>query len=53
MLVLAGIAEDRTASRDWIRENVDVRWLTRDELGMEIKWAECFVIGALRPKLNK
>ena len=53
MLVTAGIAKDRSGSRDWIRGNVDIRWLTRVELGVDIKWAEYFALGALRPKLNK
>lgn len=53
VLVIAGIAKDRSESQEWIRSNVDIRWLTSVELGMEIKWAEYFALGVLRPKLNK
>ncbi len=53
VLVIAGIAKDRSESQEWIRDNVDIRWLTYDELDMAITSAEHFAIGALRPKLNK
>ena len=52
-LLREGIAQSLIESRDWIRDKVAIRWLTYDELGMDIKFAEHFAIGALRPKLNK
>ena len=53
VLVISGIAKDRSESHEWINANVDIRWLTHDELEMDIKWAEYFALGALRPRLNK
>ena len=38
--------------RVWIKENVSIRWLTKDKLGMRMSLAEHFAIGALRPKFN-
>ncbi|MDE2861028.1 MAG: GIY-YIG nuclease family protein [Chloroflexota bacterium] len=52
-LVRQRVANDRSESQEWIKSNVDLRFLTSEELGMEVKWAEHFAIGALRPKLNK
>ena len=52
-LVREDLAPNLPESRDYIRENVVLRWLTREVSEMEIKWAEHFAIGALRPRLNR
>ena len=51
-LVKKGHSHDKSGSRDWIRNNVVIRYTPSVELNMDIKWAEHFAIGALRPKLN-
>lgn len=51
-LVKEGLADDVRAGRRWIEKNVKVRWLTDDEFDMDIKFAEYFVIGVLRPPFN-
>lgn len=52
-LVVDGVVESVNEGRKWIRENVGIRWITSNELGMCIKWAEYFAIGVLRPRFNK
>lgn len=39
--------------REWLKENVLIRWLTEDQCEMGRKLAEQFAIAALRPKYNK
>ena len=51
-LVKKGYYRDKSESRDWSKDNVVIRYMTSAELNMDIKWAEHFAIGALRPKLN-
>ena len=47
------VADDRSESQEWIKSLVDIRFLTNEELGMDARWAEHFLIAALRPQLNK
>lgn len=46
------LLKDKNEGKSWIEENVEVRWLTEDEFDMDIKFAEHFAIGVLRPPLN-
>ena len=49
----AGWVEDhRQPARDWIRENVVIRYLTSDEFDVDVASAEAYVIDALNPRLN-
>lgn len=52
-LVVEGIVKNKHQGREWIRDNVAVRWMTINELDTGIKWAEYFAIAVLRPKFNK
>ena len=52
-LVIDGVVESIPEGREWMVDNVAVRWMTVDELDTSIQWAEHFVIAALRPMLNK
>ena len=52
-LALEGVVRNRSDAKEWIRSNVVIRWVTRCELSMEIKWAEHFAIAVLRPDFNK
>lgn len=52
-LVKEGKVASVPSGREWIKDNVVIRWVTRDELNLEIKWAEYFAIGILRPDFNK
>ena len=45
--------ESKYHIRKWMESITVVQYLTSDEFDMDIKWAENFVIGVLRPKLNK
>ena len=40
-------------SQNWIRENVVLHWLTEDDIGMDLKFAESFAIGVLQPEYNR
>ena len=51
-LVCRGVAKNKPDARRWIMERVGIRWLTADQLGMEIRWAENFLIAVLRPEFN-
>ena len=49
----AGWVEDhRQPAKDWIKENVVIRYLTSDEFDMDVDSAERYVIDALDPRLN-
>ena len=52
-LVVKGLVGSVVEGRTWIKENVSIRWLSGDELGTCIKWAEHFAIATLRPRFNK
>jgi hypothetical protein len=52
-LMVDGVVESVPQGRNWIRDNVVIRWITDNELDMCLKWAEHFAIGVLRPKFNK
>ena len=52
-LVTEGIVENIPEGREWIRDNVAVHWMTRNEFDTCIRWAEHFAIAVLRPKFNK
>ena len=52
-LVVEGVAENIPEGREWIVDNVAIRWLTANDLDTCIKWAEHFAIAVLRPKFNK
>ena len=38
--------------RDWIKENVVIRWMTSNEFNMDVREAESYAIRNLRPLLN-
>ena len=46
------LLKNKDERKSWIKKNVEVRWLTEDEFDMDIKFAEYFVIGVLRPPFN-
>ena len=52
-LTMEGVVSDKTEGRNWIRENVVIRYLVKSEFDMDIKIAEHFAIAVLRPKFNK
>ena len=53
MLVSQWVVDSIAEGRRWIKDNVYVRWLNRNELDTCIRWAEHIAIAVLRPKLNK
>ena len=44
---------NRDKARKWIAEHISIGWLTENEVGMELKFAENFVIGVLQPEFNR
>ena len=52
---LVGQEEVKTLkeAREWIKANVVIRWMTSNELGMDIRQAERLVIRVLQPRFNK
>ena len=52
-LMVDGVVESVSKGRKWIMDNVAIRWMTGNELGMCVKWAEHFTIAVLRPRFNK
>lgn len=53
ILVNNNIARTRLEGRKWMEERCAVLYLTGDELVVDIKIAEHFIISILRPKFNK
>lgn len=54
-LVKDGVSSDREEAKLWIRENCTAQWLEKaelDRLGIEIKWAEHFMLSVLRPRFG-
>ena len=52
-LVIDGVAESVSEGREWMVDNVAIRWMTVNDLDTPIKWAEHFAIAVLRPRFNK
>ena len=53
ILVKNNIAKTRREGRKWMEERCAVLYLTEDDLIVDIKIAEHFIISILRPKFNK
>lgn len=53
VLVKNNIAKTLREGREWMEERCAVLYLTEDELIVDIKIAEHFIISILRPKFNK
>ena len=54
-LVGAGICPDIDQAKDWIRQHCLVQWLEKthlDGLGVDIRWAEHFLLAVLRPTFS-
>ena len=51
-LIRGGLASNKSECQSFIRENVAIYYLAQEDFGFDIEWAEHFVIGALRPRLN-
>ena len=51
-LVNVGVVSDLRRGKDWIRDNVVIRYLTSDEFDVDVASAEAYVIDALNPRLN-
>ena len=54
-LVNAGVCVDLEEAKDWIRQHCAVRWIEKDVLdriGVEINWAEHFMLAVLRPRFS-
>ena len=52
-LVEDGVVENIPKGKEWIVDNIAVRWSTANELDTCLKWAEHFAIAVLRPRFNK
>ena len=52
-LLNEGVVQNKKEARDYIKAHVDIRWMTGDELDIDISRAEFLAIRALRPRFNK
>ena len=51
--LVEGMVRNKSEVREWIKNNVTIRWITINEFDTCTKWAEHFAIAVLRPKFNK
>ena len=54
-LVNTGMCVDLDKAKDWIRQHCTVRWMEKsalDRIGIEINWAEHFMLAVLRPRFS-
>ena len=47
------VVRGKEEARNWIKENVSIRWLTSGELDKDIEQAESLAITELRPQFNR
>ena len=52
-LLKDGTVQNKKEARNYIKAHVDIRWMTGDELDIDISRAEYLAIRALRPRFNK
>ena len=52
-LINACVARNKKEAGDYIKTHVDIRWMTSDELDIDIRKAECLAICAFHPRFNK
>jgi len=52
-LVKGGICKDMEQAKQWIRGHFVVQFLEKDDLGVDQRWAEHFMLAVLRPRFCK
>ncbi|MCL5265973.1 MAG: hypothetical protein M1343_12435 [Chloroflexi bacterium] len=51
-LVANGLCEDMESAKEWIRDRCVVRWLTIEDVVLDLRWAEHFILAVLRPRFS-
>lgn len=51
-LVKSGICQNMEEAKKWIRDHCEVQFLEKDQIGLDMRWAEHFLLAVLRPKFS-